>query len=274
MKPLFAALLLALWPLGLSAQDRQSHCIAIADADPNLRYLQLASYRAPLPDYAVRINYVAHATFLLETSEGVQVATDYAGFLGHRDVVPDVVTMNIAHETHNTAAPDPRIRYVLQGWNPAGGPALHHLELGDLLIRNVPTNIRNEYGGVMQDGNSIFVFEVGGLCIGHLGHLHHEPDDLTYAALGRLDVVMAPVDGGMTLELPVMLRVLKRLKSSIVIPMHWFGDYTLDAFVRGMADQFDILQTNASFIEVSLRSLPKKPTVMLLTPRWLSPALK
>ncbi|HBN31941.1 MAG TPA: Zn-dependent hydrolase, partial [Rhodobacteraceae bacterium] len=34
----------------------------------------------------------------------MQVATDYAGFLGHRDVV----TMNFAHETHTTAAPEPR----------------------------------------------------------------------------------------------------------------------------------------------------------------------
>ena len=42
--------------------------------------------------------------------------------------------------------------------------------------------------------------------LGKLGHLHHEPDDLQYAALGRLDVVMAPVDGGMTLALPVMIR--------------------------------------------------------------------
>ena len=42
----------------------------------------------------------------------------------------------------------------------------------DVYIRNVPTDIRN--GGAMEaDGNSIFIFEVAGLCIGHLGHLHH-----------------------------------------------------------------------------------------------------
>ena len=69
-----------------------------------------------------------------------------------------------------------------------------------------------------EKGNSIFVFEMAGLCIGHLGHLHHEPDTAQYAALGRLDVVMVPVDGGYTLNLATMIRVVKRLRSSVVIP--------------------------------------------------------
>ncbi len=66
-----------------------------------------------------------------------------------------------------------------------------------MLVRNVSTDIRSQFGGTEDRGNSIFVFEVAGLCIGHLGHLHHEPNDAQYAALGRLDVVMAPVDGAM-----------------------------------------------------------------------------
>ena len=34
--------------------------------------------------------------------------------------------------------------------------------------------------------------------VDHLGHLHQIPDDAQYAAIGRLDVVMVPVDGGYT----------------------------------------------------------------------------
>lgn len=251
------------------AQSRASHCIAIAENSPYIEYVQLASYGRPLPDWTVRINYVAHATFLIETKGGLQAATDYAGFLGDRDIVPDVVTMNIAHETHNTPSPDPRIPHVLRGWGSDGEPAAHLLDLGELLVRNVSTNIRDGFGGVRRDGNSIFVFEVEGLCIGHLGHLHHEPDDATYAVLGRLDVVMAPVDGGMTLSVPEMIRVLKRLKSSLVLPMHWFGDTTLQGFLTGMSDQFEIERSTESFVEVSLRNLPRTPTVMVLRPRYL-----
>lgn len=99
-----------------------------------------------------------------------------------------------------------------------------------MLVRNVSTDIRSVYGGVEERGNSIFVFEVEGLCIGHLGHLHHVPSDEQFAALGRLDVVMAAVDGGTTMPLPEMIAVLKRLKSSVIIPMHWFSQFSLDRF--------------------------------------------
>ena len=133
-------------------------------------------------------SYIGHSTYFIETHGGLSVATDYTGMLGPADVVPDVVTMNHAHSSHWTSAPDPRIPNVLQGWDWTGEPAEHHLDLGEMLVRNVPTDIRRPGGAVEPAGNSIFVFEVAGLCIGHLGHLHHEPTPQQYAALGRLDV--------------------------------------------------------------------------------------
>ncbi|WP_373050860.1 MBL fold metallo-hydrolase, partial [Thalassovita aquimarina] len=195
---------------------KPSHCIAIADAAPGIEYLHKASFRDPLPNHTVRISYIAHASFLIQSPDGIGAVTDYTGFIGNVDYIPDVVTMNHAHDTHWTAAPDPAIPHVLQGWGHDHGKGIdHHVELADMVIRNVSTDIRS-FGGVEPKGNSIFVFEVAGLCIGHLGHLHHEPDAAQYAALGRLDVVMAPVDGGLTLDLASMIRVLQRLKSSVV----------------------------------------------------------
>ena len=257
----------------VAAQDRRpSHCIAIADAAPGLEYVQLASYGAPLPDeFTVRLSYIDHSMFLIETHGGLTAVTDYAGFIGAVDLVPDVVTMNNAHSTHWTAFPDPAIPHVLEGWARSGEAADHHLDLGEMLVRNVPTDTRGRFGeGPRSGGNSIFVFEVGGLCIGHLGHLHHEPDEMQYAALGRLDVVMAAVDGGLTLDLPTMTRVLKRLKSSVVIPMHWFSLSSLERFLVGMADEFDIDRAAPHSLEISLRTLPDRPTVVVLSPRFLS----
>ncbi|MGC9419985.1 MAG: MBL fold metallo-hydrolase [Rhodovulum sp.] len=270
------ALFLILFALPAAAQERRpSHCIAIAEADPAMEYVHLAAFGAPLPDaYTVRINYVDHATFVIETAGGLNVATDYTGFLGTAEVVPDVVTMNNAHSTHFTAYPDPAIPNVLQGWADRDGNAAdHYLDLGEMLVRNVPTDVRGyDRNVVRENGNSIFVFEVGGLCIGHLGHLHHEPDEMQYASLGRLDVVMAPVDGGLTLDLPTMIRVLTRLKSSVVIPMHWFGDYSLDRFLAGISEEFAVRRDGISHLEVSLRTLPDRPTVIVLEPRRLGAA--
>ncbi|MEQ9693756.1 MBL fold metallo-hydrolase [Shimia sp. SDUM112013] len=259
-------LVLAAGPLW--AQDRRpSHCIALAQA-PGMQYLHQASFRDPIEKHHVRIHYIAHASFLIQSHDGLSAVTDFTGFVGNVDFVPDVVTMNHAHATHWTEFPDPAIPHVLRGWDEFGGAADHHLDLGSMLVRNVPTDIRR-FGGVEENGNSIFVFEVAGLCIAHLGHLHHEPNPAQYAALGRMDVVMAAVDGGMTLDLPTMMRILRKVEARIVIPMHWFEGWTLQAFVNGMSDVYEVVNNGNSDMIVSLRTLPDRPTIHVLAPRFL-----
>ncbi len=251
-----------------TAQERRpSHCIALADATPGVEFLHRASFRNPLPDYTVRLRYISHASFLIQAG-GFNAVTDFTGFIGSADLIPDIVTMNHAHSTHWTANPDPAIPHVLPGWGDYGQGIEHHLDLGSLVVRNVSTDIRSG-GGVEPKGNSIFVFESEGLCIAHLGHLHHEPSDDQYAALGRMDVVMAPVDGGYTMAIENMMNVLRRVKASIVIPMHWFADASLGRFLAGMEGDFAIEQPGSSEIEVSLRTLPDRPTIIVLQPAWL-----
>ncbi|MGI3170571.1 MBL fold metallo-hydrolase [Pseudooceanicola sp. C21-150M6] len=268
MRPALIAACLTLPALPADAQ-RMSHCIAIANAAPGLEYVQLAGFRDPVPEYSVRLSYVAHSTYLIQTVGGLSAMTDYAGFHGNVDFIPDVVTMNHAHSSHFTGAPDPAIGHVLRGWSETFGEAAeHHLDLGEMLIRNVSTDIRS-MGGVEENGNSIFIFEAEGLCIGHLGHLHHEPNEDQYAAIGRLDVVMVPVDGGMTLDTPSMVRVVERLKSSIVLPMHWFSGSSLNWFLEELEAEFDIDIRRESEMTVSLRDLPERRTIVVLQPSYL-----
>mmetsp|Transcript_28715 Transcript_28715/g.54306 ORF Transcript_28715/g.54306 Transcript_28715/m.54306 type:complete len:277 (+) Transcript_28715:3454-4284(+) len=246
-----------------------SHCIALAEGIDGAEYIQKASYDVDVAAETVRIHYIAHASFLIRTAGGLNMVTDFTGFTGSAPMIPDVVTMNHAHDTHWTANPDPEIPHVLPGWGEFGQGIDHRLDLGEVLVRNVSTDIRSQWSGIEDNGNSIFVFEVAGLCIGHLGHLHHEPNAEQYAALGRLDVVMAAVDGGTTVDLPSMMRIIQRLRSSIVIPMHWFGDYTLNAFLTGMRDTFQVVEVGGPALDVSLDRLPSTPTIMVLRPAWL-----
>lgn len=270
---LTAALVLMLTATMASAQDRRpSHCFAIADASPELTYVRLASWRDPIEDeYSVRLSYIDHSMYMIQTHGGLSAITDFTGFIGATGMLPDVVTMNNAHDSHWTPFPHPDIPNVLPGWRQNGAPAEYYLDLGEMLIRNVTTDIRGGFGGsVIEDNNSIFIFEVAGLCIGHLGHLHHEPSDETYAAIGRLDVVMAAVDGGLTVDTPTMIRIVQRLRSSFVLPMHWFSRNSLDRFLTGVSGDFDIRRPGESSMEISLRDLPSRPTVVVLEPKWLS----
>ena len=254
------------------AQDRiPSHCIAIAAADPQVVPVALAD---GLEADTVLIRYIDHASFALVapdgTSDGTVAVTDYTGYTGTLDLVPDVVTMNNAHSTHWTAAPDPRIAHVLRGWSDTATPAAHRLDLGPMLVRNVTTDTRGPFGeGARKDGNSIFIFEVAGLCIGHLGHLHQIPSDEQYAAIGRLDVVMVPVDGGYTMRLSDMAGVVRRLRSSVVIPMHWFSPQSLQAFLTEMSAEFTVVETGGAQIALSLDDLPSQPTIMVLEPEFI-----
>ena len=219
--------------------------------------------RAALRQDEVGLTFVGHATFLIETPQGVRIATDYSD--GTRlPVAPDVATMNKAHSTHFSVRPDPGIRHVLRGWNPNGGPAYHDLTVQDVRIRNVSTNIRTYGGGTEYDGNSIFVFETAQLCIAHLGHLHHTLTPEQLKKLGRIDVILVPVDGGYTLETFDMMEVLRTINAPLMIPMHFFGPSTLNRFLASAREHYPVEFSDRPVITLSRATLPNRPKVLVL----------
>ncbi|MGH6618343.1 MAG: MBL fold metallo-hydrolase [Alphaproteobacteria bacterium] len=242
------------------AQAEISRCIAFVERTPGIVPVKYAP-AAAAPE--VRITFATHSTFRIQTPAGVVIATDYAGYAG-AGPAPTVVTMNHAHDTHFTDYPDPAIQYVLRGWNPNGGPADHKLKVQDVLIRNVPTDIERWDGSIEPFGNSIFIFEVADLCIGHLGHLHHKPTPEQLARIGRLDVLFVPVDGSYTLNLAEMTEVVKQLRTSLVIPMHYFAGSSLQRFIATLKGEFRIEVEKEPVTVVSLATLPTRPTVRVL----------
>ena len=260
------ALLAGVLSAGVGAADSrmQSSCIALAGMAQDLH---LAEFGAPLAAATLRIRFLGHASFALETAGGLLAVTDYTGFIGNPMVVPDVVTMNNAHDTHFTDAPDPLIPHVLRGWGRFGFPAVVDLDLGDLRIRNVTTDLRGPFGeGGRKDGNSIFIFEAAGLCIAHLGHLHQIPSAAQYAAIGRVDVLMVPVDGGYTMDLESLAGVVRRLQPRIVLPMHWFDGAALTRFQAAMQADFQLVAAGGPEVLVGLDTLPVVPQMLVLDP--------
>ena len=80
---------------------------------------------------------------------------------------------------------------------------------------------------------------------------------------------MVPVDGGFTLDIESMQSIVNRLRSSIVVPMHWFSESGLQQFLAGMNEQFRIELLDGPTLEVALRDLPSEPTIKVLRPRFL-----
>jgi L-ascorbate metabolism protein UlaG (beta-lactamase superfamily) len=249
-----------------AAQDVQrSECLAMANALPRATPVRLRQAAAKTDEVA--ITYAGHSTYYIDTPGGVRIATDYSGAY-RTGRLPDVVTMNRAHSTHYTLLPDQHIPHVLHGWGDNGQPAQIAQRIGDVYIRNVTTDIRRYFGDdssaeMIKDGNSIFVFEVAGLCIGHLGHLHHKLDDSHFAAIGRLDIVMVPIDGTYTMSLDGISDITRRLRASVVLPMHRFMT-PLDEFMRRIGQQFEIDMRTERTLRISRETLPSAPTVTIL----------
>ena len=214
-------------------------------------------------DPSLRITFLGHASFLLETPGGVRAVTDYSGVFAPADP-PDLATMNHAHDSHYTLSPDPRIRTVLHGWQDGPKPASYDVRTGDLRVTNLPTNIRDWRGGTEVNGNSIFVFEAAGLCVAHLGHLHHllEPADLD--ALGRIDILMVMVDGGYSLGQRDALAVVEQIHPRVVLPMHYFTRARLDSFLDMMRHSHAIEERDRPTVVLSRATLPERPTVIAL----------
>jgi len=263
------------WAMAALAAPAQAQTVAPPAAKPEMRgncpglvaarpsAIPAAVRLAALAADQVRLSYIGHSTFLIESPQLVRIATDYNDYV-KSPVLPDIVTMNHAHSTHFTGSPEPGIKHVLRGWAEDEKPARVDMQFKDVRVRNVPTNIRRWDGSTERHGNSIFIFEAANLCIAHLGHLHHTLTQQQLDEIGRVDVVMAPVDGNMTLDLEGMFEVLHALKAPLIIPMHYFSAFTLERFLTRARQDWDVEVAEIPSLVVSKATLPAKPKVIVL----------
>jgi L-ascorbate metabolism protein UlaG (beta-lactamase superfamily) len=251
----------ALVALGASSSMSAAlaQCFPIAAAPPVL--IPAAIQTSALTAGAVRLSFLGHSSFLIESARGATAITDFNGMIVAPQT-PDIVTMNNAHSTHYTDFVDPAVKHVLRGWDPDGGVAMHDVTLLDMHVRNVPTNVR-DFGGVRTNGNSIFIFEVADMCIAHLGHLHHILSDVHLGELGMIDVLLVPVDGAFTMAQELMVEVIRQIQPALVIPMHYFGVATLQRFLALVGDNYEVEIADVPSVVLSRHTLPYRKVLVL-----------
>jgi len=235
-------------------------CYPVANLAP--RIVPASFDLAAVKSHHVRIDYVGHSSFEIESPEGIRVVTDYNGYIRPQRV-PHIVTMNRAHDTHYTDFVEKDIQFALRGWDPKGGIARHNLSLKDVRVRNIPTNIE-DWGGKLVNNNSMFVIETVGLCIVHISHLHHVLSKDQLRDLGRIDIAFAPIDGMWTMSHQELFEVLDAMKPMLVIPMHYGSMGGVDAFVAKAGAMWNVRRHEGSSIELSFRDLPRKTEVLFL----------
>jgi len=248
-------ILAATFALSFTAGGLAAQCLPLVQAEPRI-------IPAALPDAGdVRLSYLGHSSFLIESAGGVAAVTDYNGV--HRaPFAPDIVTMNNAHSTHFSETIEPGIAHVLRGWGEGGKIAEHNLDFKDIRVRNIPTNVR-DLGGTRYNSNSIFVFELADLCIAHLGHLHHTLTEQHLQELGLIDVLLVPIDGVYTMAQELMAEVINQISPTIVIPMHYFSRIGVERFASLLQGRYEAVYSQTPTIVVSRLRLPYRKIVVL-----------
>lgn len=255
--------LLALWGLsGAPARAAEPAPVPCGLGMVDGGFVQFANAgRAVVPQGKVRVTYVGHSTYFLETPDGASIATDYNGVHQPR-AVPHIVTMNNRHETHYTEFPDPNIKFVLRGWKPGGGIARHHMRHRDIRVYNLPTNIF-DFGQGPTNRNSVFVFEAAGICFAHLGHLAHFLSKEQVRRLGRIDVLFVPIDGFSTLSHEEAMHIIGQIKPRLIMPMHFsFGGP--ENFLALARTRYPVRIHQSDSILLNRAGLPEKTEVLFL----------
>ncbi len=235
---------------------------AVPGLEPLLRRIQ-AARPAPPPAGQVEITFLGHSSFLIHTPGDVAAITDYNGYI-RAGFPPDIVTMNRAHSSHYTDNVEPGVAHILRGWDDVTGIPFHDLRLRDTRVRNIPTNIRDGMGGTRYAANSIFIFEVADLCIAHLGHLHHRLMPEHLGGIGQVDVMLVPIDDGMTAPQTLMADVIMDLNPSVVIPMHYYGSRQVQRFLELMQDRgYGAIHADGASFRLARGVLPRRTVLVL-----------
>jgi len=211
------------------------------------------------------IQYFGHNFFLITTSKGTRIVTDPLGpgWYPNPNVAGDVVTVGKEMFNHNAVQIVGGNPLILRGLKDYGASwNTISMSFKDTFIYNVPIHQNAEFTEGIH--GSAFVFDLGPLCIAHLGDLSQKLNEQQIKAFGKVDVALTPIGGGRTMGPDLAREVLAQLKPKIAIPMHHRDNpYLVRQFVAGLKTQ--VMKTDT--LGVSKDALPSSLEIRVLQPR-------
>ncbi len=173
-----------------------------------------------------KLTWLGQSAYVLETATGTRIVMDpIPKGLGYElppGLKADVITVSHEHPDHNNVALVVNKARVLRGLtaDKKGWTRIDE-KVKDVAIRSVGV-YHDDKRGAERGLNTVFVFEVDGLRIAHLGDLGHLLTDEQLSAIGSVDVLLVPVGGVYTIDAYQATRVVDQLHPRlVVIPMHY-----------------------------------------------------
>src|SRR6266567_6256975 len=209
------------------------------------------------------IEFFGHNFFQITSNKGTKIITDPVapGFYPTPDVAPHAVTVGREHPNHNYVEAAKGKPIILRGlgnygaeWNKIS------TTVRDVLIYSIPV-YQQQFGNALK--GAAFVFDLGTLCIAHLGDLSHKLTEEQIKAFGKVDIAMIPIGGTFTMPPDTAREVLQQLKPKIAIPMHYREDMSLlGMFLTGLKSR----RLPGNTLAVSKSALSPPTEIVVLTP--------
>ena len=215
-----------------------------------------------------KLTWYGQSCFLLETAAGTRVLMDPfgkgAGYPLPANLRADVVTISHEHPDHNNVRMSTGTPHVIHGLTAdKKGWARIEERFRDVSIRSVGV-YHDDKRGAVRGLDTVFIFEVGGLRIAHLGDLGHTLDDDQLEAIGSVDVLLVPVGGATTIDAYQATRVIDQLHPRLmVVPMHYKTD-ALDLFLERKANVRR--EASSTIVLTSVKARPATEIVLLTPP--------
>jgi L-ascorbate metabolism protein UlaG (beta-lactamase superfamily) len=211
----------------------------------------------------MEITWLGHSCFRLRGKEAAVVTDPCDKTTGYSIGRPqaDVVTVSHDHAAHNQTGAVAGTPRVVQG------PG--EFEISGVLITGIPT-FHDAKKGEELGKNVAYVIEIDDVRICHLGDLGHVPTSEQAEELSGVDILLAPVGGGTTLDATAAAETVSLLGPKLVIPMHYKtasskGELQpVDRFLKEMAAGEPERQPKLS---VTPSTLPAETKVLVLEPK-------
>ncbi len=199
----------------------------------------------------MKIEYLGHSCFALTNAQGVKIITDPYTGVGYelpQDLYADILTVSHGHFDHNYTSAVKGVKRIFD--------APINERVADIAIQGIPT-YHDDKQGALRGTNVVFIMEIDGLRVCHLGDLGEAYTQELADKIGAVDILLIPVGGRYTIDAVQAKTFVENLAPKIVIPMHYRPkDGTIDItdatpFLNGYANVIYPSKKNETVINAS-----------------------
>ncbi|MFO7815011.1 MAG: MBL fold metallo-hydrolase [Halanaerobiales bacterium] len=209
----------------------------------------------------MKFKWWGQASFLITKDDGTKIVTDpYNEDLPYKKIndEADYVTVSHDHFDHNAVDTIPGQPYVVN--NVSG------FKDKEVDIIGIST-YHDDSEGVERGENIIFMMQLDGMKVSHLGDLGHSLDSSQIEKLKDTDILLLPVGGHFTIDADQAYQIVKELDPKVVVPMHFKTDI-LDLPIKGVDKFLDNFSSEkiekVNNCELEINKLPDTQTVYVL----------